>query len=73
MIKEKLKCVKRKINFSIFFFILIIFLISIKNEEIKRVMDLLKDETSDHIGILDDLYKLLGYSLVFNLLNILYI
>lgn len=36
----------------------------LKNEEVKRAIDLLNDELSDHISILQDLYKLLKKSLI---------
>lgn len=37
-----------------------------KNKEIKRVMNLLKNETSDHLSILNDLYVLIDKRLIFN-------
>lgn len=40
------------------FIILLLFTKYFKDEEIKRVIDLLKDESSDKLSILEDLYNL---------------
>lgn len=46
-----------------FYNILIVFFICVKSEEIERVFGLLKDESSDHLTILQDLNKLLDICL----------
>lgn len=59
---EKLKFV-RKI-FSFISFNLNYFIIFSKDEEIKRIINLLKDESSDHLTILEDIYLLLDDCLI---------
>lgn len=52
---------------GIFLFYLMYFMlsdVSMKKEEIKRVINLLKDESSDHLTILEDLNKLYDNCLV---------
>lgn len=49
---------------------LTVYFISSKDEELKRVIDLLKDRTSNRAMILEDLKNILNICLIFNLFKL---
>lgn len=54
--------------FLIIWFILMFYIyIYLKNKEIERVMDLLKDESSDILTVLEDLNEVFDRSLILNI------
>lgn len=62
MKKEKLKFVNKFL--SSFYFVLIIFFVYEKDEEIERAIYLLEDSSSDSFSILKDLNKYFGARLI---------
>lgn len=67
MKKEKLKFTYK--HLPLFYIIFMIFIIFLKEEELKRVINHLKYKSSNYLYILEDLYKLLENCLFLTYLN----
>lgn len=70
IVKDKtdlIKVCKKNLQLWVFcLFVCFCFCFVFKNEEIKRVINLLKHETSDHLHILEDLYEYYDKCLTFS-------